>query len=122
MIVKTIPHSEYPYEIWLVFFSYQGASANIAILQDHRDTAYLYDVVSTNRRNGEASALIREIDEYCLANQIMLIVEADVYESGRDGIQNNDELKSWYEKNGAYFVEYSEHGKPMLLLGNHINM
>ena len=118
MITKIVPHSEFPHEAWLVYFEHKGASANIAITKDNRDFAYLYDLISTNRRNGEGSELLREIDEYCLTNKIALIVRAEVFDAGNDGIQTNEELKAWYEKNGAMFVEIDEiEGHPMLLLG-----
>jgi hypothetical protein len=119
MIVNTIPHGEeYPDRTWLVCFEHLGASANIAILGDEPTLAYLYMVQSTNPRNGEASALIREIDEYCLSHGISLIVDADPYDAGNDAhIKTHEQLKTWYEKNGAYFVEYDSRGHPQLLLG-----
>jgi hypothetical protein len=119
MIVKTEPHEECPDQTWCVYFENGGASANIAILQDVPELAYLYNVFSTNRRSGEASELIREIDEYCIKNKLSLIVEAVVFDEGRsDGIPDNEKLKSWYEKNGAQFIEYNDEGHPMLLLGD----
>jgi len=121
VITKTVPHEEHPSDIWLVFFQHKGASANIAWLEDKRDTAYLYDLFSTNRRTGEASELLREIDQFCLDHDITLIVEAVVFDNGPDGIQTNEELKTWYEKNGAIFLGYDDEEHPILLLGNHTN-
>lgn len=120
MIVNTIPHSEPPYDTWRIDFKYQGASANIVILLDDRKSAFLYDLLSTNRRNGEAAALLREIDEYCLAHQITLFVIAVPYDVGTDGPADRKQLKAWYEKVGAWFWEYDE-GDPVLLLGDHDN-
>jgi len=120
MITQTIQHSdEYDNRPWRIDFRNKNASANICILGDEPDTAYLYDVFSTNRRKGEASALIREIDAYCLTHHITLIVYANVYETGQTGIQTNDELKKWYEKNGAHYIGMSDENDdtPMLLLG-----
>lgn len=121
MIVNIELHSdEYDNRPWCVYFENQGASANICILGDEPDTAYLFCMYSKNRRKGEASALMREIDEYCVANQITLIIHANVYETGQDGIQTNDVLKTWYEKNGAHYIGMSddeEGSVPVLLLG-----
>ena len=113
-------HSE-SNDIWLVYFKHKGASANIAWLKDHRDVAFLHDMFSTNRCKGEGSELLREIDEYCQANKITLFIEAVVFDGDHDGIQTNDELKTWYEKNGAVFATYTEEGHPMLLLGDQEN-
>lgn len=118
VITKTVPHAEFPKEMWLVYFEHKGASANIAVPQDQLDWAYLYDLISTNRRNGEASELLREIDEYCLNHKMSLLIRAEVFDAGSDGIQTNDELRAWYEKNGAIFVEIDKvEGHPMLLMG-----
>lgn len=118
MIVKIVPSEDFPDDIWLVYFAHKGASANIAIMQDTRDYAHLYNLISVNRRKGEGSALLREIDEYCLSNGITLCIRAEVYDNEDDGIQTNEELREWYEKNGAYFVEYDPvESHPMLLLG-----
>jgi hypothetical protein len=118
VITKEIPHSEYPDEMWLIYFEHKGASANIAIPKDRRDWAYLYDMLSTNRRKGEASELLREIDEYCQTHKMALIIRADVFDTGDDGIQSNEELAAWYEKNGAMYIEMDEEeGTPTLMLG-----
>jgi hypothetical protein len=117
MITKIVPDSNEPDQIWLVYFEHKGASANIAWLQDKRDAAYLYDMKSINKRKGEASELLQEINEFCLNEKIFLIIRAEVFEAGKDGIQTNEELKDWYEKNGAFFVNYDEEGLPLLIFG-----
>lgn len=121
MITQTILHDEaYQNRPWRIEFEHQGASANICILGDEPDTAYLYSVFSTNRRKGEASALLREIEEYCVANLITLIIYAEPYDVGQDGIPTIDVLKSWYEKNGAHYIGMSDNEEgsvPVLLLG-----
>lgn len=118
MITKTVLHTDPPYDMWLVYFEHKGASANIAVLQDDPNLAHLYDLFSTNRNNGEASELLREIDEYCRDRKIFLEIRAEVYDAGEDGIQTNEELASWYEKNGAIFVEMDEiEGHPLLCMG-----
>ena len=117
MIVRAFPHPDYPNQTWRIDFKNKGASANICILGDETDTAFLYDVFSTHRHKGDASALIREIDRFCVEHEIMLIVEADVYDAGWDGIRSNEVLRSWYEKNGAHFIGNNDNGVPILLLG-----
>ena len=118
MIVSITPHSaEFDNRPWVVEFKNQGATANIAILGDEPDTAYLYCMYSVNRRKGEASALLKEIEGYCQDSKITLIIEAEAYDTGEDGIPDNDTLKVWYEKNGAHFIGNTDGGIPLLLLG-----
>jgi len=90
MIVKTVPHEENPEKTWLVYFKHKGASANIAIPLDDRSHAHLYDMRSTNRRKGEGTELLREIDEYCHKHELTLLIRAKIFDVdvGDDAIQS----------------------------------
>jgi hypothetical protein len=118
MITSVVPSEDYPDQMWLIYFRHKGATANIALSQDDRTVAHLYDMMSLNRRKGEASELLQEIHIFCLEHGISLVIRAEVYGVGLDGIPDNEQLRMWYEKNGAIFVEYDDiEGTPMLLMG-----
>jgi hypothetical protein len=117
MITSAVPSEDHPDQMWLIYFKYKGATANIAWLQDDRTVAHLYDMMSSNRGKGEASELLQKIHIFCLEHGITLVIHAEVYEVGPDGIPDNEQLRMWYEKNGAIFVEYDREGLPTLLMG-----
>jgi hypothetical protein len=117
MITSVVPSEDNPDQVWLIYFKHKGATANIAWFQDDRTVAYLYDMMSLNRRKGEASELLQEIHTFCLEHGISLLIHAEVYEVGPDGIPDNEQLRMWYEKNGAIFMEYDAEGLPTLAMG-----
>lgn len=104
MIVDQTPDSKDPDKIWIVWFQHKGATAQIAILTDTNKHAYLSNLESKNRKHGEASELLKEINDYCMEKHLMLIVEAEAYDIGPDCLTQL-ELKHFYQKNGAFWVE-----------------
>ena len=106
MIVDQTPDPEHPEFIWIVWFKHKGATAQIAIItrKGNIRLAYLSNLESTNRKQGEASELLKEIKEYCIQNKISVIIEAEAYDIGPNCLTQL-ELKHFYQKNGAFWVE-----------------
>lgn len=89
---------------WLIYFQHKSATANISILQDDRNVAYLYDFQSVNRNQGEGSALLQEIIDYCVSREISLFIEVDPFDIGNDGLDSN-RLENFYKSFGAFQVD-----------------
>ena len=107
MIVDQTFDPEEPDRLWLVWFEHKGATAQIAIVSKTNrriKLAYLSNLESVNRKQGEASELLKEIHDYCMQNKISLIVEAEAYDIGPNCLTQL-ELKHFYQKNGAFWVE-----------------
>jgi hypothetical protein len=108
MIVEQTPDPENPDRLWLVWFKHKGATAQIAIFTEPNAkkirVANLSNLESTNRKQGEATELLKEIQDYCMQNKICLVIEAEAYEIGPDCLTQL-ELKHFYQKNGAFWVE-----------------
>lgn len=104
MIVNQTPDPKEPDELWIVWFRHKDATAQIAILTDKKKYAYLQNLESKNRKQGEASELLQEINAYCLEKRLTLLVEAEAYDIGPNCLTQL-KLKHFYQKNGAFWVE-----------------
>ena len=110
MIVKEEPGEDL-YHIKTVYFQNGMATAYIELLEkkarERNNVAFLLALESQNRHQGDATRLMREIGKYCLDNSLMLIIEARAYDIG-PGCLSQLDLKHFYQKLGAYWVERRE--------------
>lgn len=91
-----------------VSFRYRGASAYLSIVEPHESAgqkvAFLYEVFSKNRGQGEATKLLAEIVAYCKEENLPIWLDVEPYESGNNGL-NKEQLIKFYSKFGAKVVE-----------------